>query len=85
MKPRDLLRRLEAGNWENVRYADFEKLVEGFGFMLKRSEGSHRIYVRPGVPQILDVQARHGEAKRYQLKDFLGVVERYGLQLGDEG
>jgi hypothetical protein len=84
VKPEDLLRRIEQGHHANVKFADFEALVVAFGFSLRRFGGSHRSYVRDGLPDILDLQPRTGDAKPYQVKDFLSVVRRYGLRLKDQ-
>ena len=83
MKPEELLRRIEAGNRANVSFGDFEALVAAFGFVLHRQAGSHRIYHRPGVPEILDLQTVGSDAKPYQIRDFVRLVHRYGLRLQD--
>lgn len=76
-----LLRRLAQGSLNNVRFQDFIDLLEGFGFELARVEGSHHIYVHPSVPDRLNIQAVRGEAKPYQIRQFLKLVESYDLRL----
>ena len=83
MNRRRLLRRLLAGSL-NVSFTDMVNLVEGFGFTLARVEGSHHIFRHPRVPQLLNLQQRRGEAKPYQIRQFLRLVERYDLHLEDE-
>ncbi|NIA21784.1 MAG: type II toxin-antitoxin system HicA family toxin [Anaerolineaceae bacterium] len=56
-------------------------LVLGFGFRLERVSGSHHILVRPGIREIINVQNVRGQAKPYQIRQFLRVVERYNLSL----
>ncbi len=49
VEPRDLLERLNEGSLQNVRFRDLRRLVEEFGFELKRTSGSHRIHT-PAYP-----------------------------------
>lgn len=63
----------------NVRFSDFCRLIEWSGFVYKGGKGSHRIYFHPGVREILDLQPMGGEAKPYQVRQFLRLVEHYGL------
>ncbi len=54
-------------------------MVEQFGFVFARQKGSHRIYKRQGVKELLDFQNVQGKVKSYQVKQFLKVVEDYNL------
>ncbi len=60
-------------------------LVEGFGFGLVRVRESHHIFVHPRIDELLNLQDVDGEAKAYQIRQFLRLVERYDLRLEDEG
>ncbi|MBI2345357.1 MAG: type II toxin-antitoxin system HicA family toxin [Deltaproteobacteria bacterium] len=71
-------------NRKNVRFADLCRLAERFGFRLHGSKGSHRVYTRVGVFEILNFQDVHGMAKPYQVRQFLNIVEKYHLELEDE-
>ena len=68
-------------NPNNVDFKDFIRLVEGFGLKLKRSRGSHFMYARPGVPQLINIQNVGGKAKGYQVRQLLDIVEIYNLPL----
>jgi len=59
-------------------------LVRGFGFRLARVSGSHHIFTHPATPELLNLQEVKGEAKPYQIRQFLRLVERYDLRLEDE-
>jgi len=59
------------------------KLAEAFGFRLARIEGSHHIMVHPDVPRPLNLQEVDGQAKPYQVRQFLKSVEQYNLALED--
>jgi hypothetical protein len=51
------------------------------GFLLARVSGSHHVFAHPGVDELINVQDVAGEAKPYQLRQFLKLVERYNLRL----
>jgi HicA toxin of bacterial toxin-antitoxin, len=65
----------------NVGFAEFCRLVEAFGFKLRRVSGSHYIYSHPEVPRPLSLQPRQREAKPYQISQFLEIVEEHGLTM----
>ena len=58
-------------------------LVEAFGFRLSRVNGSHHMFVHPQVQELVNLQEVNGKAKPYQIRQFLRLVERYNLELGD--
>ncbi len=58
-------------------------LVEAFGFTLSRISGSHHIFVHPDIPELVNLQSVKNQAKPYQIKQFLRLVERYDLKLED--
>lgn len=84
MNKRKLLERVR-NNPQDVRFSDLEMLVEGFGYRLHRTDGSHRVYIHPKAPLHLNLQPdRHGKAKEYQVRQFLRDTAAYGLQMEDE-
>lgn len=53
----------------------------GLGFS-RRVRGSHHIFTRDGIRDILNLQPRRGgEAKPYQVRQVRDVVVRYGLAI----
>lgn len=84
MNPRRLLLRIQR-NQANVRFAEFVRLVEACGFRLDRHAGtSHRIFVHRHKPECrLNLQSVSGEAKPYQIRQFLKLVEEYNLGVED--
>jgi predicted RNA binding protein YcfA (HicA-like mRNA interferase family) len=44
--------------------------------------GSHAIYTHPKLPRPLPIQPEGKDAKRYQVRELLELVEQYGLTLG---
>jgi predicted RNA binding protein YcfA (HicA-like mRNA interferase family) len=81
---RKLLARLVTGAVQNVAFADLQSLVTGFGFQLLRVSGSHHIYGHQAIPELINLQNVGGQAKPYQIRQVLRLVERYNLELEDE-
>ena len=81
MNRKKLLGRLSRGELRNVAFGDLVVLVNGFGFKLERIRGSHHIFKHPMVLEMLNLQEVAGEAKPYQIRQFLRIVERHNLQL----
>ncbi len=84
MNRKRLLRKLSQGALQNVKFAEACDLVEAFGFRLARTRGSHHVFTCTGVPELINLQDVRGEAKPYQLRQFLRLVERYNLTLEEE-
>ena len=68
-------------NSRNISFDEFRTLVEAFGFELDRTSGSHHIFKKQDVRELVNIQSVDGKAKPYQIKQFLMLVERYNLQL----
>ncbi len=83
MNRRRLLQRLLTGS-TNVAFADLVTLAEGFGFRLARTRGSHHMFSHPNVPELLNLQSVRGQAKPYQVRQLLKLVEDYQLRLEDD-
>lgn len=83
MQPRKLLARISRGDLQNVSFVDFCRLLEALGFSNVRTSGSHRIFGHPAIAELVNVQDVDGEAKPYQIRQALRLVERYNLKLED--
>ena len=81
---RRLLSRLSSGAVRNVRFADLTDLVQSLGFRLDRVSGSHHIFIHPEIPELVNLQQVDGEAKPYQVRQLVRLVERYNLKLEAE-
>ncbi len=80
MKREKLLKKILAGI-NNVSFKDLVRLVEGYGFVLERVNGSHHIFSNPDIHEIINLQNVKGQAKPYQVKQFLALLEKYNLRL----
>ena len=82
MNKKKFLRKLLSGS-KNVRFQDMLTLVKAFGFNIERIKGSHHICIHPDVDRPVNLQEVHGQAKPYQIRQFLKLVERYDLSMED--
>ena len=74
-----VLRRVLSGTADaNIAFRDLCGLLSALGFSL-RKKGSHHIFFRDGVAEILNLQPKGGKAKPYQVKQVRSVVVRYKL------
>ena len=80
MNSKKLLQRILVGS-TNVRFHDMKRLVESFGFRLARVSGSHHIFEHPDVRELVNIQNQKGQAKPYQVKQFIQLVEQYQLEM----
>lgn len=83
MKPRKVLEKILGGS-RNIRFGDMLGLVEALGFTLTRVSGSHHIFIHPDVPELVNLQQVSGQAKPYQIRQFLKLVEEYNLMLEED-
>lgn len=80
VKPSKLYERLIASR-SAIRFRDFQRILEAFGFTLDRINGSHHNYKHPAIPRPLSIQPKGNMAKPYQIDQFLDFVEGFGLKI----
>ena len=69
---------------KNIRFDLLCNSAEMFGFTCRGGRGSHRIFVREDVREMLNFQDVGGKAKPYQVKQLCKVIEDYSLLEGDD-
>ena len=69
---------------KSMRFDRLCKIAEAFGFRFRGGKGSHRIYVRDGVVELLNFQNVGGKAKPYQVKQLIKVIDKYNLLEEDD-
>ena len=67
----------------NVDFDELCSLLTKLGFKGRR-KGSHRIFTKDGVDEIINLQPKNGKAKPYQVKQVRGVILKYRLAGDDE-
>jgi predicted RNA binding protein YcfA (HicA-like mRNA interferase family) len=80
MKNRSDLLNFLKKNTKNIRFSRLCNIAEEFGFKFRGGRGSHRIYVKKGIKEILNFQNFHGKAKPYQVRQLIKVIEQYNLK-----
>jgi len=64
----------------NIPFAGLRRILSKLGFG-ERIRGSHHIFWRDGVEEILNLQPKGSKAKPYQVKQVRHVILKY--RLGD--
>ncbi len=77
-----LLKVLRGTSDTNIAFNDLCYLLRRLNFD-ERIKGSHHIFTKPGVEEILNLQPKSGQAKAYQVKQVRNIILRY--KLADEG
>ena len=77
-----LLRLLRGTSDASFTFEELRRIVLRLGFD-ERIRGSHHIFSRPDVPEILNLQPKKGRAKAYQVKQVRDVILRH--RLADDG
>jgi hypothetical protein len=62
----------------NIAFADLCGLLRHLGFD-ERIRGSHHIFTREDIAEILNLQPNGSKAKPYQVRQVRDVILRYGL------
>ena len=73
-----LLQILRGGSDANVSFDDLRGLLLHLGFE-ERVRGSHHIFFKAGIEELLNVQRSGSDAKPYQIRQVRAVITRYGL------
>lgn len=63
----------------NISFHEMCRLLRSLGFQ-ERVRGSHHIFTRQDVAEILNVQPRGAKAKPYQVKQIRSVIVKYKLR-----
>lgn len=62
----------------NVRFDVLCNLMESLGFD-KRVKGSHHIFTKEGVEEIINLQPDGAKAKPYQVRQVRKLINKYSL------
>jgi predicted RNA binding protein YcfA (HicA-like mRNA interferase family) len=62
----------------NVEFSHLCQLLTRLGFE-ERVKGSHHIFTRDGMEDILNLQPKAGKAKPYQVKQVRNILVKYRL------
>lgn len=73
---------LAGGADSNVEFSALCQLLIRLGFD-ERSKGSHHIFTRDGVDEIINLQPKGSKAKAYQIKQVRSILVKYRLGESD--
>ncbi|NDY95217.1 type II toxin-antitoxin system HicA family toxin [Wenzhouxiangella limi] len=62
----------------NVEFSHLCQLLARLGFE-ERVKGSHHIFTREGMEEILNLQPKGGKVKAYQVKQVRNILVKYRL------
>lgn len=86
-RPEKTLERVLSGRSDaSLGFTELCGLLRSLGFT-ERVKGSHHIFVRDGVAEILNLQPKAGKAKPYQVRQVRTVIldNQLATPLGDPG
>lgn len=73
-----LLQVLSGSADQNVSFNDLCSLLKQLGFDL-RIRGSHHIFTKADIAEILNLQDKQGKSKPYQVKQVREIILKYQL------
>ena len=83
-RQRKLIDRILSGTSDaTIGFPELCRLLKKLGFT-ERIRGSHHIFTRAGVEEILNLQPKGNNAKPYQVKQSREVILKYRLANGDQ-
>ncbi|MBI4208129.1 MAG: type II toxin-antitoxin system HicA family toxin [Deltaproteobacteria bacterium] len=62
----------------NISFSEMCQLLIRLGFA-ERTKGSHHIFTKEGMEEILNLQPKGSQAKSYQVKQVRSVILKYKL------
>jgi len=69
---------LRGGTDANISFDDLRQLLKELGFA-ERIRGSHHIFTKSGVIEIINLQSLDSKAKPYQVKQVRTLILKYKL------
>ena len=83
-KDEEVRRRILQGESDaNIDFEDLRRRLAWLGFE-ERTRGSHHIFRKRGVRELINLQEEGNKAKVYQVRQVRRVILRYGLTGGGE-
>lgn len=74
-----ILERILRGDADaNMEFDTILGLLKKLGFQ-ERIKGSHHIFCKDGLEEIINLQSKDGKAKPYQVKQVRNLIRKYNL------
>jgi len=75
-----LLLKLLSGNADNnFSFEDLRNILLNLGFTERQTGGSHRIFYKEGIEEIINIQPKGNQAKPYQVKQVRSIILKFKL------
>ena len=79
-----LVQRILSGRHDNsIAFSEAVSLMQKLGFSM-RIKGSHRIFYKEGIIEIINLQPDGSKSKAYQVKQIRDLMVKYQLGVEDE-
>ena len=79
MSKNELLQKILIGNsGKTIQFSGLCRLLLEIGFK-ERIKGSHHIFTKEGIQEIINIQPKGSMAKPYQVKQVRGLILKYKL------
>jgi hypothetical protein len=76
---------LLAGNADNnFSFDDLRSILLHFNFIERNTGGSHRIFYKEGMDEIINIQPKGNKAKAYQVKQVRLILLKFKLIANEE-
>lgn len=67
----------------NIKFSELCSLLSKLGFEV-RIKGSHYIYYKEGIQEIINIQDNKGHSKSYQVKQVREIIINYKLEIRED-
>ena len=74
-----LLKNLSGSSDRNISFSDLCNVLKYLGFE-ERIKGSHHIFFREDIEEILNIQPKGSKAKPYQVRQVRNIIVKYKLR-----
>ncbi len=84
MRARKTFRRVfRATSGANISFRDLCGLLRRLGFA-ERTRGSHHVFFKEGVDELIVLQSKGGQAKPYQTRQVRRIILTYRLEINGD-
>jgi len=73
-----LLKIISGTSDNNIDFEQLRSILKKLGFN-ERVKGSHHIFYREDIEEIINIQSKRGLAKPYQVKQIRNIIVKYKL------
>ncbi len=81
-RAKKVVARILAGSSDaNFVFDDLCFALERAGFTRRRGKGSHTLFFKAGIEEILNLQPKGSQAKPYQVKQVRELILKYQLEI----